>query len=79
MNAIKNTPETKNGIFSPTIILIKVYSMKTVPAYANKGMFLEGIFRELLNISLTENNLQLLTVDLRAYLFSQVKLLYYKA
>ena len=38
-------------------------------------MFLEGIFRELLNISLTENNLQLLTVDLRAYLFSQVKLL----
>ncbi|EXY43107.1 hypothetical protein M107_5204 [Bacteroides fragilis str. 3725 D9(v)] len=45
----------------------------------NKGMFLEGIFRELLNISLTENNLQLLTVDLRAYLFSQVKLLYCKA
>ena len=37
MNAIKNTPETKNGIFSPTIILIKVYSMKTVPAYAKQG------------------------------------------
>ena len=49
------------------------------PALQNKGMFLEGIFRELLNISLTENNLQLLTVDLRAYLFSQVKLLYCKA
>lgn len=41
----------------------------------NKGMFLEGIFRELLNISLTENNLQLLTVDLRAYLFSPSKII----
>ena len=38
-------------------------------------MFLEGIFRELLNISLTENNLQLLTVDLRAYLFSPSKII----
>lgn len=34
MNAIKNTPEIKDGIFSPIIILAKVYSMKTAPAYA---------------------------------------------
>lgn len=38
-------------------------------------MFLEGIFRELLNISLTENNLQLLTVDLRAYFPSKIIIL----